>query len=177
MNMIVTLVLLLVVSPLLVFGQTTSSPAQARLNELDFLLGEWKGTGCQFRADRSCIKMSQTIKVQRDSTTNGLRIEDTMKPKSDTSFGEPPPSLSRRASLAYDDSSHFWMGNIGKSKLRGKLIDSKTFQWEEQSESGTVTRTTIKLSDDNEWHHTVEFWLGKSDGWFKGIESVLKRSK
>ena len=141
------------------------------------MLGEWKGTGCMFRVDHSCMKMSQTIKVQRNSSGNGIRIEETLKLKPESDFAEPIGPVTHGTLLTFDETSQLWVANVGKKQfLRGKLIDSKTFQWEAKTEMG-IARTTIELSDQNEWHYTVESWFGNPKGWVQVIDSRLKRSK
>jgi|SRR6185369_5377755 hypothetical protein len=161
----------LIALSLLVFLELGSPcSAQTKSNELDFLLGEWKGEGCDLPAKHSCNKVSQTVKVQRDPNGNSLKFEDRMRPK----YRESQSDIYLKGAFAYDESSQLWAGNFGRANLRGRLLKPNTFQWEEQSEFG-IRRTTVMIANENEWHQATEMRLSK--GWVQTYESVLRKSK
>ena len=158
-------------------GQTPLSSQHEEMRKLEFLVGDWKGEGWMYRADGSRVELSQSMKVERDSRGPALRVRDTKKYKAVGLDGY-PLSNSETGTLYYDEGTRIyrWRREIErKTPFEAKLIEPRTLQWEKQS-TGSIARTTIKVTEDGEWHETLEFLLGK-DGWFKYQESILKRVK
>jgi hypothetical protein len=162
--------------------QTLAGSQAEELKKLDFLLGEWKGTGWAVNWDGSRgDEFSQKTKVEAKAGGSALRIKD------ERSYKTPGVSHSStlEANISYDDEAKIyrWRGETSfgrKNPLEAKLIDVRTFQY---GIPFTVTvalpngarRTTIKMTESGEWHETLDVW--KIDRWYRVEESVLKRVK
>ena len=157
------------------------------MKKLDFLVGEWKGTGQEFYADGSRLNsFSQKAKVRVNSDGSALRITDEKNFKPQVQTGGPVfHNSTLDATIYYDDATKLyrWRGENSyarKNPLEAKLIGAKTLQYGmpfsvtlEPSDGNR--RTTIEVTEGGEWHETLEAWSKGS--WHKAEESVLKKVK
>ena len=161
-------------------GQVPSSTQVAEMGKLDFLIGEWKGQGWEFKLDGSrANSFSQKTNVQAREGDATLRIKDerAFKPLKGTMGRSKLDAI-----ISYDETVklYHWRGKNSKSILEAKLLSDRTFHYG-MPFSITVEprdgyrRTTIEVNENGEWHETLEVWVrGK---WYKFEESILKKAK
>lgn len=172
-------ILLLVLAPLVVQSQTSSSTEGDNLRKLDFMVGEWKGKGWHYHFDGSRVELSQTAKVKRASAGTALRVDYSKKLKA-IQFGL-PLTLSGPATIYYDEKAKLYRWRIETSEGRknpfeANVIGPKAFQWIMRF-PGSVARITIIVTDEEEWHELWETWTDNKVGWRKYQESVLGKEK
>jgi hypothetical protein len=179
--------LLLLTSFLAVSSQTPSAVQVEEMKKLDFLTGEWKGKGQEFNLDGSPRnEFTQKAKVQAKAGGASLRITDERKYKTIYQGGSPIYSSSTLdATIYYDEGVKIyrWRGENSygrKNPLEAKLIEARTLQYGMPFTvmalpSNGYRKTTIKVTEDGEWHETIEVWY--RDDWFKAEESILKKVK
>ena len=181
-----TSVLLVFVSLVSASGRTHPARQSDEMKKLDFLIGEWKGVGQEFRPDGSRLnEFSQKAKVQAKSGGSELRIKDEKTYKAQLQPGGPVYHNSTlAATVYYDDAAKLYRwrgeGSYGrKNPLEAKLIDARTLQYGmpfsvtvEPSDGNR--RTTIEVTESGEWHETLEVW--RKGSWYKAEESVLKKT-
>jgi hypothetical protein len=170
-----------------VSGRMTSADQSEEMRKLDFLLGEWKGQGWEFRPDGSrSNEFSQKTKVQYKGDGSALRIKEARNYKTLISAGQPVyHSSTLDATIYYDEGANLyrWRGENSdgrKHPLEAKLIDTRTLQY---GMPLTVTLSpydgarliTIEVTKSGEWHETLEIWM--TDKWLKAEESTLRRVK
>ncbi len=176
-------------------GQTPSPNQAEEMKKLEFLVGEWKGTGWEFNPDGSRRNsFSQKTKVQAKDGNSSLRIKDARTYKPVISSGENTifipgtpvfQSSELDASIYYDENIKLyrWRGENSygrKNPLEAKLIRDKALQYGMpfsitlQPADGN-RRTTIELTEGGEWRETLEIW--QADRWYKAEESILKKVK
>ena len=179
---LIPVLVMILASAIAGLSQTPSASQVEEIKKLDFLLGEWKGTGSVIHWDGSRgDEFSQKTQVKARDGGSALRIKDARSYKT--------PGVSHTSSLDatiyYDDGAKIyrWGGGSSserKNDLEAKLIDVRTLQY---GIPFTVTvalpngarRTTIKITESGEWHQTLDVW--KIDRWYRVEESVLKRVK
>jgi len=176
--------LLTVASPCIVSSQVSSSAALDQMRKLDFLVGEWKGTGWQVNWDGSRgDEFSQKSRVQVRSGGSNLQIKDARNYKTKTIGLIQTSTLD--ATIYYDEvlKIYRWRGENSygrKNPLEATLIDTKTLQYgipfigNVQLPNG-ARRTTITVTASGEWHETLDVW--KIDRWYKAEESLLTKVK
>ena len=180
---------------LLQLHAAAQTPAVAgELQQLQFLVGEWKGEGWRLRPDGSKEnRFSQKTKVQvKDNSLLRVKDERTYKPVinsgKDTIFS--PGShvfhtSTLDASIYYDNELKLyrWRGENQygrKNPLEVRLVRDKTLQYgipfDPQFEPYDGNRRiTIQITDVGEWHETLEIW--HSGKWYTVEESTLKKIK
>lgn len=179
---LIPVLVIILTSAIAGFGQTLHATQVEEIKKLDFLLGEWKGTGSEIHWDGSHgNEFSQKTQVKAKAGGSALRIKDARN------YNTPGVShtSSLDATIYYDDEAKIYrFGGDSyserKDDLEAKLIDVRTFQY---GIPFTVTvalpngarRTTIKITESGEWHQTLDVW--KIDRWYRVEESVLKRVK
>ncbi len=167
-------------------GQKPQPTQAEELKKLDFLLGEWKGTGLEFGPDGSRQEFTQKAKVEAKKDGSELRVKDEKKYKSAMRMGVRMSRSSALSATVFYDAErklYRWQGGnrYGRANpLEAKLIDARTLQYGmpfsvtiEPSDGNR--RTTIKVNEGGEWHETLEVW--DRGRWYKIEESTLKRVK
>lgn len=177
--------------PVIQSSQTPSSVSRERVEELDFLIGEWKGKGGRCRPDGTCgNEISQSTKVKRGKDGSTLSIDDKKKyPDIRIAPGNPfpgmvlnyPMALSGTASVYYDEKTkqYFWRWETPagrKTPFAARLAEPRVFQVRLEF-PGSVAIVTIKVTDDGDWHERQDLWMGDKDGWVKMQETILKKVK
>lgn len=162
--------------PMAATSQTPASVPQEQMRKLDFLVGDWKGKGWMYRVDGSRVEFSQSAKVKGEPDSSMLSVKGMKRYKVNFpsfSYFSRPSSVT----IFYDEGANLyrWRPKNSKNPFKAKLIDSQTLRWEMEFYGGNDTRTTIKVTEDGEWHETLELLL--TTGWFKAEESVIKRVK
>ena len=166
--------LLLLVLALPVWAQTSPS-VSTRINEmkkLDYMVGEWKGTGWM---ERPGVKETfvGTETVQSKLGGLALLVEGKFKDKDGKVVHETLAVISYdEKTKGYNFRTYLANGTTGEHEL--KLIEGG-WQWGFQFPQGNV-RYTFKLSDKGEWFEIGEF---SQDGktWRKFFEMTLQRVK
>jgi hypothetical protein len=164
---------------LAVSSQTPSANQAEEIRKLDFLLGEWKGTGWEVNWDGSRgNEFSQKTKVEAKAGGSALRIKESRNYKT-TGMSR---SSTLDATISYDEGAKIyrWRGEGSKIALEAKLIDVKTFQLGVPFTVNVVLpngarRTTIKITESGEWNETLDVW--KIDRWYRVEESTLRKVK
>lgn len=150
------------------------------MRELEFLVGEWKGQGWVYGLKDLKIKITQTIQVKSELNGSLLRIKDAKSLKDNrlaASYGSVRPIP--KSTVSYDEQAKLYQWRVEAAKGRGnpfeaKLPEPRTLQLITHTQSG-MSRTTIKVTEDGQWHETYEVLL--SEGWFKFHETFLKKVK
>lgn len=183
--------LLMLSSPITISSQTPSSTSRKQVEQLDFLIGEWKGKGWMYRLDGSrSAEISQSTKVKWGKDNSTLSISDKKKyPDLRIATGPPfpvgiqsyPVSSSGDASIYYDEGTklYYWRWETAtgrKTPFPAQIVEPRTLQVKFEFPGGLLVRT-IKVTDDGEWHERFDIWLGNKDGWFKSQEIILKKAK
>jgi len=173
------LLLLISAAPFEASSQAPATAPHEAMRKLEFLVGEWKGKGWRYVYGGSRVEFSQNTKVRSESDGSALQIKDVRKYK-DNGLLSSLAAPSATANIYYDEGGKLYRVRRDSSEGRknpfaAKLVESKSFQWEQPTPAGNI-RTTIKIIESGEWHETVEFWMGE-EGWYKAEESVLKRIK
>lgn len=176
--------ILLMILTSAIAGLTQTPPVSQveEIKKLDFLIGEWKGTGWEINWDGSHGNgFSQKAKVEAKAGGSALRVKDARNYKT--------PGVAHSstldATIYYDDGAKIyrWGGGSSsgrKNDLEAKLIDVRTFQYGipftvRLALPNGARRTTIKVTESGEWHQTLDVW--KIDRWYRVEESVLKKMK
>lgn len=167
---------------LAVSSQTPLVSQAEEMRKLDFLVGEWKGMGWEVYWDNSRgDEFSQKTKVEVKAGGSVLRIKDARNYKT--------PGVSHSSSLdatiSYDEGAKIYRfggesSHERKNALEAKLIDVRTFQYGipftvKVTIPNGARRTTIKVTENGEWHQTLEVW--KIDRWYQAEESILRKAK
>lgn len=164
-------------------SRQTTAPAAGleEMKKLDFLLGEWKGKGWQYSPGGKRAEISQSTEVKSESGGARLGVRTTKKFIDDRLLGI--PSHFPKNTIYYDEGVKLYRWDLKRAALNkikpseALLIGPKTFQWQLVIPGAVLMRTTIRVTDDAEWHETLEVWLGDDTGWFKQQETVLKKKK
>jgi hypothetical protein len=167
-------------------GQTTPAVQSEEMRKLDFLLGEWKGTGLEFGPAGARREFTQKAKVEAKKDGAELRVKDEKKYQTAMRLGVRMAHSSALDATVYYDRElklYRWRGENyygRKNPLEAKLIDVRTLQYGmpfsvTMEPSDGVRRTTISVDEKGEWHEKLEVWdMGR---WYKIEESTLKRVK
>lgn len=156
------------------WAQTASGSVNIRLNEmkkLDYMVGEWKGTGWMERPGaRETFAGSEIIQ----SKLNGLAllVEGKFRDKEGKVIHETLAVISYdEKTKNYNFRTYLANGAVGDHEL--KLIEGG-WQWGFMSQQGQV-RFTFKLTDKGEWHEIGEF---SADGknWRQFLEMNLQKA-
>ena len=172
--------LLLWVLPGVVSGQSPSTVSPEAMRKLDFLVGEWKGKGWVYSLKEKMHEISQSIQVKSESGGLLLRIKDAKNYKdSMLSTGLSSVMGIPKCTISYDEQAKLYRWRPDAAKGRGnpfeaKLLEPRTLQLITHTSDG-MARTTIKVTEDGEWHETFELLL--SEGWYKAQETFLKKVK
>lgn len=166
--------LLLLALALPVWAQTSTS-IPARVNEmkkLDYMVGEWKGTGWMERPGmRETFAGTETIQSKLGGLA--LLVEGKFKDKDGKVVHETLAVISYdEKTKNYNFRTYLANGTVGDHEL--KLIEGG-WQWGFQFPQGNV-RFTFKLTDKGEWSEIGEFSAdGKS--WRQFLQMNLQRAK
>jgi hypothetical protein len=167
-------------------GQTPAPVQSEELKKLDFLVGEWKGTGLEFGPDGSRQEFTQKTKVEPKKGGSELRVRDERKYRSAVRLGVRMARSSALDATVYYDAErglYRWRGENQygrRNPLEAKLIDARALQYgmpfsvTTEPEDGN-RRTTIRVDEGGEWRETLEVW--DRGGWHKLEESTLRRVK
>jgi len=170
-----TLLFLLWSLPVALSAQTPVSILREEMKKLDYMVGQWQGTGWISRgAGRQTFAGTET--VQRKLGGVALLVEGNFKGKlpgaaQDTTVHE------TLAVISYDDKAkryrfqtYLATGSTGDHEL---AITEDGWQWGMQTPRGNV-RYTFKLTEKGEWFEIGEF---SQDGtsWQKFFEMTLQR--
>lgn len=171
---------LLWVLPVVVSGQASLTVSPEPMRKLDFLVGEWKGKGWVYSLKEKKYEISQSIQVKSDSGGSLLRIKDAKNYK-DSGFSVGLVSVMGipKCTISYDEQAKLYRWRPDAAKGRGnpfevKFLEPRTLQLITHTSDG-MGRTTIKVTEDGEWHETFELLV--SEGWFKFQETFLKKVK
>jgi hypothetical protein len=173
MNPLKSLPLLLLLA-LPVWAQT--SPAvSARVNEikkLDYMVGEWKGTGWMERqGGRETFVGTET--VQSKLSGLALLVEGNFKDKNGKVVHETLAVISYdEKTKGYNFRTYLANGTVGDHEL--KVLDGG-WQWGFQIPQGNV-RFTFKLGEKGEWREIGEF-SGDGKTWRQFLELNLQKVK
>lgn len=177
---------LLLTLPVAASAQTPPAVQSEEMRKLDFLLGEWKGTGLEFGPGGARREFTQKAKVEAKKDGSELRVKDEKKYQSKMRLGvRMAHSSALDATVYYDEERKLyrWRGENQygrKNPLEAKLIGVRTLQYGMPfsvtvEPSDGVRRTTITVDEKGEWHEKLEVWdVGR---WHKIEESTLKKVK
>lgn len=166
--------LLLLVLALPVWAQTSPSVSTrtTEMKKLDYMVGEWKGTGWMERPGaRETFAGTETIQSKLGGLA--LLVEGKFKDKDGKVVHETLAVISYdEKTKNYNFRTYLANGSVGDHEL--KLIEGG-WQWGTSFPQGQI-RFTFKLTDKGEWHEIGEFSQdGKS--WRQFLQMDLQRVK
>lgn len=167
--------LLSIMLALSISAQQTSPTAlatqRAEMKKLDYMVGQWKGTGWMERQGGR-VTFEGTEMVQSKLGGLGILIEGNFKNKEGVVVHETLAVLSYdEKAKNYNFRTYLANGSVGDHIL--SLIEGG-WQWGIQYPQGGAVRFTFKLTDKGDWFETGEF---SQDGktWRKFLEMNLRK--
>ncbi len=145
----------------------TDSISKAKIKELDFMVGNWKGTGWMMgRSGKSEFEQTEKIEFKLDSTA--ILIEG--KGKSDGKVIH-----NALAILTYnkeDDNYSFrsYLPSGMNAEFRAEIIDNKLYWYPNEK-----VRYIIWQNDNEQWYEKGEF--NRDGNWTQFFEMTLDREK
>ena len=166
---------LLCISPIALLAQAPASGQRAEMKKLDWLIGNWKGTGWIEMGPKGREEFTQTEAIQGKLDGLVLLIEGQGTPKGDGSTVH-----NALAFVSYDDRAKTFRWRAFTADGRQTDAEAKvgvnTLEWGMEVPQRGRMRYTIKLNEKGEWFEVGE---GTKDGqtWHKFFEMTLQRQK
>jgi hypothetical protein len=155
-------------------AQSSASTQREEMKKMNFLAGEWQGTGWIITPDGKRNEFTQTEKIQYKVDGLTLLIEGRGQNKSSGA-----DVFEALAVISYDEKAKLYRfrsyTNEGRSgEAEAKLIPGG-MEWGMKFPGGQF-RYTIKLTDKGEWFEIGEFSQDEKN-WRKFHEMTLQRVK
>ena len=140
--------------------------AQKAISQLEFIVGDWKGTGWMMGRDRQKHSFSQTeqIKFKLDSTA--ILIEGLGKSNEKITHNAMAIVTYNKIEKNYNFRSYLSTGRSGDFKA--ELIDGKFYWYPNEN-----MRYIIYLNDKGKWYETGE--MKRENEWFQFFEMTLDK--
>jgi hypothetical protein len=176
MKRMIGVVVLLVLFPALAWAQPAGAAAQrAEMNKLQWLVGEWKGSGWIVIGPQGRKEFTQTETIQSKLDGLVILIEGIGKSKEDGSTVH-----SALALVSYDDRARTlrWRAFTAEGRQTDAQAKAGTnmLEWEMQIPRQGRIRYTLKLNEKGDWFEVGEM---SQDGqtWNKFFEMTLQKQK
>lgn len=144
----------------------TDSVAQLEISKLEFLVGEWQGSGWMMGQDRQRHEFDQTENIQFKLDNTLLLIEGL-----GTSQGQTIHNALAIVSFNTAENNYLftsYLANGRKGEFKAELEDEK-FTWFPREN----TRYVIEINDAGQWFEVGEF--NRQGNWYKFFEMTLNK--
>ncbi|PZX53156.1 hypothetical protein [Algoriphagus chordae] len=150
------------------YGQSseTDSAAQSQVKQLEFLVGEWQGSGWMMGQDRVKRTFDQTEKVMFKLDSTAILIEGMGKSDGKIVHNALAILTANGESNHFDFQSYLPSGQKGTFKSE---LKEEVFYWY-PTES---VRYIIRINDKGQWHEIGEFNQGEN--WYTFFEMTLDK--
>lgn len=146
----------------------TDLAAQTAVKKLNFLIGEWKGTGWMMGQDRVKRTFEQTEKVQLKLDSTAILVEGLGKSDGKVVHDALAVITYAGKSGQYDFQSFLPSGQKGTFKSE---LKEGVFYWYPTD----FIRYIIQINDKGQWFEIGEFNQG--DNWYPFFEMTLDRKE
>lgn len=144
----------------------TDKEAQMAISKLEFIVGDWVGTGWMMGRDGQKHQFYQTENIRFKLDSTAVLIEGLGKDDGKTIHNAMAVVTYNKTDKNYNFRSYLSTGRGGDFKA--ELIDGK-FYWY----PNTNMRYIIYLNDKEQWYETGEMKRGNE--WFQFFEMTLDR--
>ncbi len=164
--------LTLTIITLLFFGKVfaqdvqSDSISKAKVSQLEFLVGNWKGTGWMMDKDGKKREFDQTEKIQFKLDSTAILIEGMGKVNGKIIHNA-------MAIISYNKneggfSFHSYLQNGSNNKFKAEIKDGKFYWFPNEN-----TRFIIWINENNQWYERGEYNQGGN--WVQFFEMTLDK--
>ncbi len=168
--MLLTLFSLVLLVP--TFGQETISPKQQEaMQQLEFMIGQWAGTGWMMNRQGQKQTFNQTENIQWKLDQAVIMVEG--KGQQDDKVVHDALAIISYDGNAEQYNFRSYLASGREGNYIATVEDNQTFTWTIDA-PGIMIKYTIQIKGDH-WHEIGE--MKRGENWFQFFEMDLKRQK